>query len=379
MSNPRKVSCLYNQAKSNTYLELAKALGASVETACPEDEKMAFSIFACEFIEFGFLQAESLQVDNTVFVDAEFGDDATGIRQNQALRFRTISAAIAASSPGDKIFATPGTYDENNLTIPHPLTLDLPGVVINDTANPAHAGNALVHADTGNILRVLGRPSLLARNGPALRISGTGTIIGEFGSIRSLGDSHPAIDLVEGSIDIDANSISSNGSIAGVSVIDIAAVFAGSEIKAGEIFRTTSATGSVVRMLASSAVNRSLLIQTPCITNNDGSCVQVDAGANVRLKIENCEFVTESSVQCINLDTVVADSTLLFLNDCVLITEGTESIESASSDGHQISLIGDNVAWVDATGNPNIVLGALNVSNAIPSFCNPNITPPSGS
>lgn len=47
-----------------------------------------------------------------IFVDATFGNDATGTPYNIAKPFQTIQAAVAAAGAGDTIYVYPGNYDE---------------------------------------------------------------------------------------------------------------------------------------------------------------------------------------------------------------------------------------------------------------------------
>jgi len=54
---------------------------------------------------------------NTIWVDAVNGDDPSGVRGEITSPFLTISAAIAASSPGDTIQLLPGSYPEDGLNI----------------------------------------------------------------------------------------------------------------------------------------------------------------------------------------------------------------------------------------------------------------------
>ena len=54
--------------------------------------------------------------ENTLYV-AKNGNDATGARNNASFPFLTIGAAIAASLVGDAILVSPGTYDEEGLTL----------------------------------------------------------------------------------------------------------------------------------------------------------------------------------------------------------------------------------------------------------------------
>lgn len=55
----------------------------------------------------------NLPVNDTVFVDVQFGDNATGQRENAARPFRTINAALTAALVGDVVYVHPGTYAES--------------------------------------------------------------------------------------------------------------------------------------------------------------------------------------------------------------------------------------------------------------------------
>jgi hypothetical protein len=52
---------------------------------------------------------------STIFVDAVYGNDSSGQRNNFLAPFKTISGAFAASSPGDTVEVCPGTYTDKNL------------------------------------------------------------------------------------------------------------------------------------------------------------------------------------------------------------------------------------------------------------------------
>ena len=59
---------------------------------------------------------------NTVFVDAVFGNDATGVRQGAP--FATVAAALAVAQAGDSVIVRPGTYDlPAGITIPANVSL----------------------------------------------------------------------------------------------------------------------------------------------------------------------------------------------------------------------------------------------------------------
>lgn len=54
-------------------------------------------------------------VNNTVFVDQEFGNDSTGTRERLDLPYQTITAAQTAAASGDTIHVFPGTYTDYEL------------------------------------------------------------------------------------------------------------------------------------------------------------------------------------------------------------------------------------------------------------------------
>lgn len=53
---------------------------------------------------------QSVPIGNVVFVDAIFGNDATGQRQDETRPFLTLAAASTAAIPGDTVYVWPGDY-----------------------------------------------------------------------------------------------------------------------------------------------------------------------------------------------------------------------------------------------------------------------------
>lgn len=71
--------------------------------------------FALEFAAGFWLQiagpsAVAVEVNDTVFVDAAYGNDGLGAREDMSKAFATIEAAVAAAVAGDTIHVWPGTY-----------------------------------------------------------------------------------------------------------------------------------------------------------------------------------------------------------------------------------------------------------------------------
>ena len=57
----------------------------------------------------------SIDTGNTLWVDADFGNDGTAVSDRQDLPFLTVGAAITASLSGDVIHVRPGVYAESGL------------------------------------------------------------------------------------------------------------------------------------------------------------------------------------------------------------------------------------------------------------------------
>ena len=66
---------------------------------------------------------EFLNINNTVFVDAQFGDDGTGLPEDMAAPFQTLTAglaqAITSQGPGETwtVYVWPGIYTDDNMTL----------------------------------------------------------------------------------------------------------------------------------------------------------------------------------------------------------------------------------------------------------------------
>lgn len=60
--------------------------------------------------------------NNTLFVDAQFGNDVSGTRERRDLPYQTIAGALADAILGDQIHIFPGNYVETN-TIPFSLSI----------------------------------------------------------------------------------------------------------------------------------------------------------------------------------------------------------------------------------------------------------------
>lgn len=88
--------------------------------------------------------------NNTIFVDAQYGNNITGTRERRDLPYQTIAAAIAAAVTGDTIHVFPGSYQESNtISIPLNLYLDQ-GVQLSTAAGAVLTINTTNFAIAGN-------------------------------------------------------------------------------------------------------------------------------------------------------------------------------------------------------------------------------------
>lgn len=61
---------------------------------------------------------------NMVYVDGDYGNDSTGVREDFTRPFKTIAAALAAATSGDCVYVYPGTYSiTTGLVIPTGISL----------------------------------------------------------------------------------------------------------------------------------------------------------------------------------------------------------------------------------------------------------------
>lgn len=58
-----------------------------------------------------------LPINNTLFVDAQFGNNFTGLREDETKPFKTLAVALLRAEPGDTIYVHPGEYNENSLIL----------------------------------------------------------------------------------------------------------------------------------------------------------------------------------------------------------------------------------------------------------------------
>jgi hypothetical protein len=157
-------------------------------------------------------------VNNTVFVDAQFGNDGTGVRENQVLPFATLPAALAAALPGDTVYVQPGTYSPPTITLRDAINwfFTLGSTIQNNTAagtfNDA-AGAVLVTMDGfGNFVGVNGGSVLGIANASTINFTanladfaaGSGSLLvaAANGTAKVVNMDVKAINSAEGSLPI---------------------------------------------------------------------------------------------------------------------------------------------------------------------------------
>ena len=60
---------------------------------------------------------QNIPINRTLFVDAQFGNNATAVREDLSKPYLTLAAALASALPLDTIYVHPGNYVEDNLVL----------------------------------------------------------------------------------------------------------------------------------------------------------------------------------------------------------------------------------------------------------------------
>ena len=100
--------------------------------------------------ETGATGPHQVLINDTLFVDAQFGNNATAVREDLTKPYLTLAAALANTLPGDTIYVHPGTYFEQNLVLKDVDWYFEVGAVINGTGGSIFLDSA--SAITSNIL-----------------------------------------------------------------------------------------------------------------------------------------------------------------------------------------------------------------------------------
>lgn len=106
---------------------------------------------------------DALFVNNTLFVDVQFGNDATGERENAAKPFQTLAFALSVAVVGDVIYVRPGDYLEGAL-----LLRDGVNWFFEEGASVVYGGSLFIFTDNG-------------------ATGAVNTVIEGFGNFRTLG------------------------------------------------------------------------------------------------------------------------------------------------------------------------------------------------
>ena len=93
---------------------------------------------------------QTLPINRTLFVDANFGNDATAVREDLSKPYLTLTAALAAATPNDTIYVHPGNYIGDNLVLKDLVNWYFEEkAIVNNINNPIFIDTSAV---TSNIL-----------------------------------------------------------------------------------------------------------------------------------------------------------------------------------------------------------------------------------
>ncbi len=95
--------------------------------------------------------ASPLKQDNAVFYDAQFGDDATGLRESRTFAFKTLQAAVNAASNGDSVFLLSSVNEA--IVVPGAHRLHFVGIGAGATEWTAPAGTVPLTSVSGGIIQ----------------------------------------------------------------------------------------------------------------------------------------------------------------------------------------------------------------------------------
>jgi len=365
------------KTKEQAIIALARKLDPTITCSGTTDFLTALYLL-CQALE-TFIASISggstiISQDNTVFVDAEFGDDGTGVRQNFLMPFQTIAGAIQAAAIGDKIVISPGTYTHiGTITVNKRLTLMMEGVVIQSPIGQLAPTLQFNATSAGS--RIFGNPNFIGDTGTVLDITGGTSVSLEIGDISSISTTFPAIHIDASQASIVAGNISHDAASNNPAIQVHVSGSEPSSIKANSISRLNN-TGPVVDFEGGGTFE----LDCPCIISNRGAALRIPASGNSgKISVIGCEMVNESTfgfdAQCIDILTTASEDIDIFLRGCVLLTSGAESIVAPSTNGHTLSLLSANHSWKVAGATVNVVAGALDVNPNIPAFCDTAITP----
>lgn len=151
-----------------------------------------------------------LFINNSVFVDEQYGNNINGQRENESEPFSTIQAAVAIAQPGDTIYVQPGTYGGPPITVDIPLNFYfttgatfISSFIVTDDVDMRITGEG-DFLPTTHLVTINNSQSKVNIRGNSITMSAAGssllssdsvaTVIAEFNTVISSSDT-PIIDI----------------------------------------------------------------------------------------------------------------------------------------------------------------------------------------
>ena len=153
---------------------------------------------------------QQLFQNNTLFVDAQYGNNATGTRERRDLPYQTITAAYNAAQNGDQIYIFPGAYNESINA-----TLQILSFYLEDGVVWSFSNAPLLSISGGLSYAIDGHGSLSTSlvNGSIISVVSGFPYISFSANTINVVNSATAFNLGNGSADIKVSRINSSGRI----------------------------------------------------------------------------------------------------------------------------------------------------------------------
>ena len=197
----------------------------------------------------GFQGLNILPINNTVFVDLQFGNDATGFREDETRPFQTFVAALSVAVPGDTIYVHPGSYVASNLVLKDLVNWYFEqGATVTSPAGPIFVDTSPVSSS------ISGYAEFSSTNGEILRIVQPSNIIIEATKYSTIGNipnvaMFSTNSVTPSTINVTGKIFVAQGTAKVLNVAQAASVTVTSDIVTAEsqfIFIGASASGSLV-------------------------------------------------------------------------------------------------------------------------------------
>lgn len=307
--------------------------------------------------------AQNVRINESIFVDAVFGSDVTGVRLEFGLPFQTITAALAVALPGDTIVVRPGDYVET-ITL-----LDRVNIVFNSGANlvtpaiDAIIATGIVTANVYSMGNITGRINVIGHAGElyiqafelisnglaAISMSGSttnldvlaGSIVTNTANILNISSSPTSVTRIV------SNAISSTGSSM-LDLIDFGQV----QIETVELQATTTTTSVV-----SASISLGTTATTKLLLNTVNSVLQTGSGTIFSISDLNTASVMSP------LSVVINSKWMATLGFVLNISSAKSNILSPTNVYPNLVLNVEQLQNVHTAGGTNIGLYTVARSN----------------